>query len=421
MKEDFIHFVWLNKLFNSHQLKTICNKGIVVHHVGDYLQTSGPDFFNASITIDNQKWAGNVEIHVNSSDWYIHQHQNDKSYDNVILHVVWNHDVDVYQKGNSIIPVLELKSFVNSQVLENYHNLMTQKKWIFCENYISKVPEINLNKWLETLFFERLEQKSSHIQSYLNQSKNHWEYALFIALAKNFGLNANGLVFEDMAKIITFDTLSKEVHNLEHIEALFFGVCGLLDKDFEDNYPKKLKELYTYLKSKYSHLTQTTHKPEFFKLRPDNFPTIRMAQLAQIYHQNHFLFDKIIDAIKNNKQLQFLNVNVSNYWLEHYNFDKSSKKKNKTISKQFLDLIIINTITPMYYIYNQQLDNQNIEWLEFLEKTAPEANVIIERFEQNNIKVSNVMQSQALIHLKKNYCDHKKCMSCQVGKYLIKA
>ncbi len=392
----------------------------MINHFGQYLQTAGPDFFNAIISIDNQTWAGNIEMHVNSSDWYVHQHQQDKNYHNVILHVVWQHDVEVYDQNNQAISTLEIKNFVLPNVLERYQNLMQQKQWILCENSLPNVPKIYVDKWLETLFFERLQQKSIHMATNLAESKNHWEYCMFVALAKNFGLNTNGLVFEEMAKIITFEIVNKESHDLRNLEALFFGVCGLLNRDFEDTYPKLLQTNYNYLTKKYPKLSQTNHQPEFFKLRPDNFPTIRLAQLAMVYHLHKNLFQKLLEAIKNKTAFSFLKVKTSDYWATHYNFDKPSAKKNKLVSQDIIHLITINTIFPLYHLYQTHNQITNDDWLEYIYNIPAENNTIVQKFNALGIQAKNALESQALIALKKQYCDHKKCMKCAIGQNLLK-
>lgn len=420
VKEDFLNFVWKNQLLEVSKLTTVCGKNIVVHHPGQYTQLAGPDFFNAQITIDNQKWAGNVEVHVNASDWYIHQHEEDVKYHNVILHLVWNYDVDVYQSNQQPIPVLVLKDAIPPEVFKKYQNLMVPKKWIFCENSLSNVPEVIKSKWLETLYFERLQLKSAPILVSLENSNHNWEAVLFFELAKGFGLNTNGLAFYEIAKMITWETLQKEISHLKHLEALLFGVAGLLNNSFQDQYAKEIYHTWQYLQAKYPHLQTITSTVEFFKHRPDNFPTIRLAQFASLFYHQPFLFSKIIQSIETSSSLKLLQVEVSDYWKTHYTFDHESKWSRKKTSASFSELLLVNVLFPIYYCYQNYLGKQEEHWIEVLEQIAPEKNHIVERFHALKLECKNVMDSQAVIQLKNNYCDHKKCLQCGIGQKILR-
>jgi hypothetical protein len=236
MKEDFLHYLWKFKKFNTSDLETTNHQNITILHAGQYLQSAGPDFFNAQLIIENQKWAGNIEIHLKSSDWYLHHHETDASYDNVILHVVWEHNVNIFRKDNTEIPTLELKNYVDQETIVKYQLLVSLKTWIYCENQIQQVPDFIMRNWKERLFFERLERKSEFIDVVLQQTHNDWEATLFMLLAKNFGLNINGPVFFKIASAIPFSIIRKESAIVESLEALLFGVAGLLDEEKEDVY-----------------------------------------------------------------------------------------------------------------------------------------------------------------------------------------
>ena len=346
MKEEFLHYIWLHKKINVTQLYTTKGEKLEILHFGHYLQTAGPDFFNAQLIIDYQKWAGNIEIHLKSSDWYAHHHEKDANYDNVILHVVWEHDVDVYRKDNTEVPVLELKQYVASKDIINYTQLTNPKSWINCENQIGLIEPFVLENWLERLFLERLEIKSELVFSLLKASKNDWESVLFCLLAKNFGLNSNGTSFFKMAKSIPFQVLRKEMNHQENLEALFFGLNSLLEFDGEDTYFQLLKAKWNLLKEKYQLQSNHLEKVHFYKLRPDNFPTIRLSQLAVLYHTIPNLFEKCIRSSNLIDLYQLFDINASIYWSYHYNFDRESSFKKKRISKSFIDLLIINTIIP---------------------------------------------------------------------------
>ena len=421
MKEDFLHHIWLNKRFDFSNLKTSDNQSLQILDFGQYLQMAGPDIFNAQLIIDNQKWAGNVEIHVKSSDWYLHNHEKDKNYDNVILHVVWEHDAEVYRKDNSEIPVLELKNYVSKIELEKYTALTTSKSWIFCENDIATIDELTFTNWKERLFFERLERKAIPIQELLKETSNDWEYTLFVMLAKNFGLNVNGISFFEMAKSIPSNVLKKEVFDIENLEALFFGRADLLEEEKEDNYYKNLQIRWNYLKQKYELKNQYITPIQFFKLRPDNFPTIRLAQLAQLYHSKQSLFSEVVNAKSLSELYEIFKNATSVYWKTHYNFDKESHSKIKNLSSSFVDLLIINTIIPIKFLYaNENGKDATEELLELISQIKPEKNAIIDKFEIFKVKSNNALDSQALLQLKNEYCNHKKCLHCNIGLALLK-
>lgn len=421
MKEDFLHYIWLYKKLDFTNLKTTNGEVLTILNFGQYLQQVGPDFFNAQIVIDNQKWAGNIEIHIKSSDWYVHHHEKDDNYNNVILHVVWEYDTPIFRKDNSEIAVLELKKYVSKEELHKYKELTTQKSWIFCENQIKDVPDFVMSNWQERLFFERLERKLNPIQQLLHETENDWEAVLFCMLAKNFGLNTNGEMFFKVAKSITFSLIRKEALEVMYLEALLFGQADMIPLQVEDNYPKELKSWYDYIVLKYKLQKPAIVPIQFFKHRPDNFPTIRLAQLAMIFHLHRNLFSKIIEAKTIEEIYHIFNVSVSDYWKSHYNFDKTSPKKVKSLSKSFINLLIINTIVPIQFAYANSLGKENAELLiDFLSNIPTEKNNIIEKFTTFGIKSKNAFQSQSLLQLKNEYCNNKKCLQCCIGLELLK-
>jgi Protein of unknown function (DUF2851) len=420
MKEDFLHYLWKFKNFNTRTLKSTTGELITIIHVGQYLEQAGPDFFNAQIIIGNQKWAGNVEIHLKSSDWYAHHHEMDSAYENVILHVVWEHDVEIYRSDNSVVPVLALKEFVSSETIANYNSLRSTKSWIYCEKQLADLDDFLLSNWQERLFFERLERKSKPIFELLHQTNSDWESVLFYLLAKNFGLNTNGESFFKIASSIPFSIIRKEGFELANIEALLFGNAGLLDSDKEDQYFSDLKFRYYYLLQKYQLEKPIIAPVQFFKLRPDNFPTIRLSQLAALYHSQQNLFSKIIQLNSALAIYQFFEVSASSYWSSHYQFDKESPKKKKLMSKSFIDLLIINTILPIQFAYVQSLGKENSEDLiQLLVVISPEKNSIIDKFKSFGITSKNAFETQSLLQLKKEYCNKSKCLDCAIGVELL--
>lgn len=421
MKEDFLHYLWKFKKFDSLNLKAFHGEPITIVQVGQYLELAGPDFFNAQLIIGDQKWAGNVEIHIKSSDWYVHHHERDQAYENVILHVVWEHDTEIFRSNNSEIPVLELKKYVDTATIRTYQALVAPKSWIYCEKQIGDIDGFLLKNWQERLFFERLERKSKSIFELLNQTNNDWEAVLFSLLAKNFGLNTNGEIFLKIAQSIPFSLIRKESFEVENLEAFLFGNSGLLDTDKEDNYFKDLKFRFFYLLHKY-HIEKIIVEPvQFFQHRPDNFPTIRLSQLAQLYHIHQNLFS-LISAANSVKMIhEFFDISTSSYWENHYQFDKESPKRKKKISKSFIDLIIINTIIPLQFAYAKSQGKEISEDLiQLINEVAYEKNAIIDKFSSFGIKSKNALESQSLLQLKSEYCNKSRCLECAIGMELLK-
>jgi len=421
MKEDFLHYLWKFKKFDTLNLKTCNQEEIIISNVGQYLKLAGPDFFNAQITIGNQKWAGNVEIHIKSSDWYLHQHEKDSNYENVILHVVWEHDSEIYRSNNSEIPVLELKNYVCKETVENYKKLLTPKSWIFCEKQLQGIPQFALTNWQERLFFERLERKSKPVLELLQSTNNDWEAVLFCLLAKNFGLNTNGEIFLKIAQAIPFSVIRKECFEVENLEALLFGSSGLLDVEKEDSYFKDLKFRYFYLLHKYQIEKSCVEPVQFFKHRPDNFPTIRLSQLANLYHSQQNLFSKITDLNSVEVVYEIFRISVTPYWETHYQFDKESPKKTKKLTKSFIDLIVLNTIIPLQFAYAKSQGKEVSEdIIAVLNEVEPEKNSIIEKFNSFGIFTKNAFESQSLLQLKNEYCNRSKCLDCAIGMELLR-
>jgi hypothetical protein len=422
MKEDFLHYLWKFKKFDTLNLRTSSNEQITISNAGQYLELAGPDFFNAQITIGNQMWAGNVEIHLKSSDWYAHHHERDPAYDNVILHVVWEHDTEIYRKNNTEVPVLEIKKYVDPDTITNYQSLMSPKAWIFCEKQLRDISPFVLKNWQERLFFERLERKSKPIFELLQQTNTDWEAVLFYLLAKNFGLNTNGEDFLKIARSIPFSIIRKESVEVENLESLLFGNAGLLEVNKEDNYFKDLKYRYDYLVQKYQLEKSTCDSVQFFKHRPDNFPTIRLSQLANLYHSHHNLFSQVIESSSVKTIYTLFQVSVSAYWQNHYQFDKESPKKKKMLSKSFIDLIIINTVIPMRFAYaKSRAIAVGEDLIELLNEVAPEKNAIIDKFKSFGVKPLNAFETQAMLQLKNEYCSKGKCLECAIGVELMKS
>jgi hypothetical protein len=421
MKEDFLHYLWQYKKFDFSNLKTFDGELLTIINSGYYSQKAGPDFFNAQIIIGSQKWAGNIEIHLKSSDWYVHHHEKDENYDSVILHVVWENDSPIFRKDNSELPVLELKHYVSKEMLAGYQSLLQPKSWIYCEKEIATIDSFVFKNWQERLFFERLERKSIPIQQLLDATENDWEAVLFCMLAKNFGLNTNGESFLKIAKSIPFSIIRKEGFEVANLEALFFGFAELFPENLEDTYSRDIKSRFDYILHKYQLEKVIIPPVQFFKHRPDNFPTIRLAQLAMLYHLQRNLFSQIIVAKNRADFYELFYGIISEYWQTHYLLDKESPRKRKQFSKSFVDLLIINTIVPIQFAYAKSQGKEVSEGiLALLQEVSPEKNVVIEKFNAFGVASTSAFATQSLLQLKNEYCNFSKCLQCAIGIQLLK-
>ena len=420
MREDLISFLWKFQYFNKNVLTTTTLDSISILSVGQENFNAGPDFFNARIAVDKQEWAGNVEVHVKASDWYVHGHEKDANYENVILHVVWEDDVPIFRNDNTHIATLELKDKVNPHVVVNYQKLIgAQNKWINCGNSIQRVDNFTWSNWLERLYIERLEEKSVLISELLEQSKNDWEAVLFKLLLKNFGSKVNGDAFFTLSNSIEFSVVRKEHTKLSNMEALLFGVAGLLENSSEHPHVMFLKKEFNFLKSKYS-LTTLKNSLQFFRLRPNNFPTIRLAQFASLYHKKPALFLKLMRIDNLPDLYDIFYVEVDAFWDTHYTFKTSSKYRKKRLSKSFIDLLLINTIIPLKFMYLHHIGRPNNELiLGFMNEISPEKNTTITKFSKLGILCNSAAKSQALLQLKTTYCSRHHCLRCAVGKKIL--
>ncbi len=429
MQEDFLHYIWKFQKFDLKGLKTTAGELLELITVGLHNTDAGPDFFNAQIAIAGQLWAGNVEIHIKSSDWYAHQHQKDASYDNVILHVVWEHDADIFRNDGAIIPTLKLKKLIAPYTLAKYRDLFSKShKWINCENDFARVDEFLLKNWLESLFIERLEQKSEFILNELKTTNNHWEALLFRLLCKSFGSIVNGISFLSVARSLDFLVVNKCSQNQFDLESLFMGQAGLLSIEKEDGYYTNLKKNYEYLKHKYNLDASAIIFPKFFRLRPPNFPTIRLAQLASLYTHRKQIFSEIILDIPLNETdktlkalYEIFDVSASEYWDNHYSFGVASVIRKKGVTKRFVDILIINTIIPLQFCYTKQMGKDSIEALINLASAINgEENTIVKKYKELRPIVTSVLDSQALLQLKNEYCSKMRCLECAVGNAVLR-
>lgn len=421
MKEDFLHYIWRLQRFDRQYLQTTQGEVIQLISIGEHNVHAGPDFLNARIRLGNTLWAGNIEIHLKSSEWLTHHHQQDPAYANVILHVVLEEDQIIHHPNGERIPCLELKKRIAPRLSKEYLRLVHQAAWIPCQKQIHQVSEITKSLWLDRLLVERLEEKTKLIQEALLQTNHNWEEAFYRMLARSYGLKVNPEPFEQLARSLPLNILRKHKNQLMQIEALFFGQAGMLNENFSDPYPNKLKREYEFLQKKYKLRALPKVNWKFLRLRPANFPTIRIAQLAMLIFQSSHLFSKVL-AAKNTKEIeQMFDRRISPYWVNHYVFDKVSKKRKKTLGKNTIHLFIINTISPFlfYYGHQQGEEKHKDKALSLLEELKPEQNSIIQQWKKLGLTPTSAYQSQALLQLKKNYCDEKRCMDCAIGHSIL--
>ncbi len=436
MREEFLYYIWENRLTDK-DLNTVEGEAVEVVATGYRNTDSGPDFLEAKIQIGDKLWAGHVEIHVKTSDWNRHGHQTDKAYKNVILHVVYENDLQVND-----IPTLELKGHFDESLFAHYQKLIASKTWIPCEKTIIQVPVFTRLSWLDRMAVDRLENKSGAVTKILESNQFDWEDALYKLLMRYFGLKVNNEAFEYLANILPFKTLLKHADNLPQLEAMLMGCAGFLEDDFTEDYPLLLKREFAVMKAKFNLLTMPAERWKFMRMRPSNFPTIRLAQMAQLIHKNGCLFSKIKAAKDTAEAKALFDVAASEYWETHWRFNKrlpqcdsptdqesgavglsyhGSRKTPKHLGETTADVLIINAVAPLLFCYGKLHKDESVceTALQFLEGTEAEDNAIIRHYAQCGITAENAMQTQALLHLYSYFCKRKRCLECRIGNVLL--
>lgn len=418
--ERFMEYIWQFKFFGT-AIKTQEGVPLTVLHPGIKNHDSGPDFFNAKIRIGKTLWAGNVEIHVKSSDWYLHGHHNDSSFDNIILHVVHQNDTPVKRKNDEVIPTLELKDKIDPELIEKYKNLLGSLKWIPCQGLLGELPFYLLTSYFDALMIERLENRAQKIEMELEATGNNFHEVFYRNFLTAFGFKINNVAFELLAKSLPVNLLTKHTDNPTQLEALLFGQAGMLKTIYTEEYPKSLQREYNFLKTKYNLEPVDNKIWKFMRSRPQNFPSVRIAQFANIMVNTDGNLASML-RITNIKNLEsLLTAGVSEYWTSHYRLGTPSAKRQKRLGRSSVDLLLINSVIPFMFVYAKHQNDINLQRsaLDWLENIRPENNVIIRRFASLGILASSATQSQALLQLKANYCDNKKCLECRIGHYLL--
>ncbi len=368
-------------------------------------------------------WVGNIEIHKKSSDWIVHNHQTNKAFDNVILHVVETPDQLIHRSNGEEIPSFVLKYPVHLKM--NYQNLLDAKTWIACENKFHKIDPVILQLGFNRLMIERLENKTEEILIRLQQNNNDWNTTFYQMLARMFGFKVNAVPFEMLAKSMPIEVLAKHKSSIFQIEAMLFGNSGLLnDQLLGDDYYINLRNEYSHLYKKYKLKGIESHLWKFMRLRPGNFPTVRISQFAALIHHSHGLFSKIIEIENLDELKKLFKVKASEYWNAHYSFNKKSTRDSiKELGETSVDMLIINVVIPFLFVYGEKQNKEYLKnrALEFLDQLPAEVNSIIEKWGKLGVNARSAFESQALLQLKNKFCDQKKCLNCQIGVKLVKS
>lgn len=423
--EQLLHYTWKHKLYPLKELITSDGQRVEIVDPGLHNRNAGPDFFNAKIRIGSTMWVGNVEIHDKSSDWYQHGHDKDSRYDNVVLHVAAELDTEVMKSNGEYVPQLQLS--VPDDVLTHYDELQKTDEYPPCYKVIPHLSALIIHSWMAALQTERLEQKTEAIRKRAELCNGSWEDAYFVTLARNYGFGINGEVFEQWAYNIPLNAVAHHRDDLFQIEAIFMGQAGLLELDsipeyyqkdaLNDGYFAKLRNEYQYLAHKFSMKPIDFKLWRFLRLRPQNFPHIRISQLANLYYQQKAGLSQLIECETLDELKNVLKSQVTPYWETHYTFGSTSPKNEKHLSYGSINLLMINTAIPMLFAYGRHTTKEVLcdRAFDFLEQLKAENNHIIRMWQQVGLPVKSAGDSQALIQLKKEYCDKKECLRCRFG------
>lgn len=417
MTEKLLQYLWNYKVFKYFDFKDIEGNPVEIIEFGKWNKDAGPDFLDSKIKINGLVLAGNIELHIRSSDWIFHNHSQDPNYQNIILHVVFQHDIEISQLSDQKVPTLELKHYIDENIIWKYERLIDGNQFIACESIFNK-DKIPVN-FHEGNILKKLEEKSAEFEQSLVLYKNNFEAVLFHSLSYSFGLKVNAHIFRQIAESVDYGIINKIRQNPLQLEALLFGISGWLTSP-EDGQMKIWKREFDFLKAKFK-LSDLIFHPKFLRLRPPNFPTIRLSQLADLYRQQN-LFSKIMEAEHIDELYNiFKSVKASEYWDCHFNFGSISKVQPKTLTKDFIDLIILNTILPLKYVYHKYHSEEIVDKIINLYQNIPaEKNSLIQSWKDLGISVTNAMESQSLIYHYKNSCDEKNCLTCSIGFKLLK-
>ncbi len=422
--EDFLHFIWKTKSFDLNSLKTTIGEEIQILDFGIHNHDAGPDFSLSKITIDNQLWVGNIEIHVNASDWKRHKHDENSAYDSVILHVVHLEDKEIYNSKGHKIPTLELKGRISKNMLKTYASLvnMDNENWIPCQNMLYKVSDLRKSIFQEKLLIERLQEKTHSAELMFEEEKGDWYMVFVRILLQAFGTKVNKVGFTMLGERLNKRLILECINEPTSLEALLFGLAGFLN-DPDDSYTHKLHEIFEFLKLKHSLQKMEPETWKFSRMRPQNFPTIRIAQFSSTLIKNKDILNELLDLNTVAKYADLFSCQVSQYWETHYTFGVVSEKSRKGIGKSMQDIICINSFAPFLFLYGIKHDDQSYKdaAVNLLSNLKAEKNNITRKWEALGMQNASAKDSQSLIHLKNKYCSKLKCLSCDIGYVILKS
>lgn len=419
LNENLLQFIWQYRLFNQQSLKTLDGQALQIQTPGQWNRDAGPDFLNAHIRIGPALWVGHVELHLRTSDWLRHGHQRDLRYHNLILHVVFEHDLPIQLP--TATPILELKDRVAKLLLQRYQTLMQHQAFVPCAAQAREVPAFSWIHWKERLLIERWQQKAALLQQWLEETTYHWEEVLYRLLARNFGLPVNGDAFERLARVTPLQLLGRHKHHLPDLEALLLGQAGLLEENFTEAYPRQLQQQYLFLRKKYMLQPLPAYAWKWARLRPAHFPSLRLAQLAGLVYGTLHLFSQLLETTELGAVRKIFNTAASPYWDTHYRFEHPGAKRKKVLGSSTVDNLLINAVCPLLFLYGQYkeiplLQERALRWIQEL---PAERNHVTRQWEGLGVTNARACDSQALLQLKKHYCDHKRCLACEVGKKIL--
>lgn len=416
-----MQYVWKHRLWRSEDMVTNTGKKVRVVDPGLLNTDAGPDFFNAKIEIDGHMWVGNVEMHYRATDWKRHRHDSDKAYDSVILHVVAKDDAPVRRTNGELIPQLVLE--VSPQFNADYASLVGATIEVPCATKIKQVPHLTIVEWVEGLAFERLHGKVERIHQLLNSFNGSWEDVCYVTLARNFGFGINNDAFERLARRTPLRLLGKHSDSVLQIEALLFGQAGMLDaqKPGMDSYYNQLCTEYAFLSNKFQLTPMEKESWKLFRIRPQNFPYRRIAMLAQFIEGGFRMMNRILETEGEKEMRALFEMELSGYWTKHYTFGKPNERATATLSRSSTDIILINTVAPLLYAYGELTGNYEMtdKAIKLLEDLRAESNSIVSHFVAYGIDCPDALTSQALVQLKREYCDARKCIYCKIGHHLL--
>ncbi|WP_224483513.1 DUF2851 family protein [Robertkochia aurantiaca] len=422
VREDFLHFIWERMAFNGHELHTTNGVRIRIFRQGVLNHDAGPDFFDARIEIGDQLWAGNIEIHDRSSDWLVHGHQHDSEYDNVILHVVWQHNREIYDSSGNMLPVLQLQDYVPEPLLKEYRELFERiPAFINCEKLLPDVPSGVKNGLLEQMSEKRLARKAGEVTKSFFSGDKDWEALLFKRLLYAFGLKVNAEAFASLGENLNFRTFRKVLPDRRDMEALLYGTAQMLPVNPKEDYTCELSERYAYLNRKFSLQRPVVIPVKYMRMRPESFPTIRISQFCAIYACSHSLFFRLIESRRLEDVTNTLQAAASGYWNDHYVFErKTEKSREKRLSPMMARVVVLNAVIPVMLAYGQYKGNGKERMIKhWLNQMSPESNSVIRRFASLKMPAGTAAESQALLELYNTGCRQQACLQCKIGTHLI--